>query len=169
MKNIVLTGFMGTGKSRVGDELSRALGRQLIDVDSEIEKARGMSISEIFAKLGEPEFRRIETGMVKDISMRKNVVISTGGGVVLKEENMNALRENGVIVCLKASPGEILKRTEKNSERPLLQVDDPMRRIEELLSMRMPYYEKADIIIDTDGKTPREIADEILDRLRWKR
>lgn len=169
MKNIVLTGFMGTGKTAVGRELSRILGWKIIDVDDEIVKSQKMSIKEIFGSFGETGFREIETGMIREVSKRKNVIISTGGGAVIRQENMDMLRERGVIICLDASPETILKRTSSNSERPLLNVEDPFRRIKELLEIRRPFYEKADIIISTEGKTPLLIAEEVLERAGWKR
>ncbi|MBI4823232.1 MAG: shikimate kinase [Nitrospirae bacterium] len=162
MKNIVLTGFMGTGKTEVGKELSIRLGFTFIDMDEKIVKKEGMPITEIFKTHGEPYFRDIETNIIKNISKQKNVVISTGGGAVLKEENMSSLKEHGIIVWLKASPESILKRTANDSTRPLLQVNDPLKKIKELLAYRTPFYEKADIMVDTEGKTPREIAEEIL-------
>lgn len=160
---------MGTGKTEVGRELSNILGWKIIDVDDEIVKAQDMSIKEIFDRLGEHAFREIETEMIKKISQNKNVIISTGGGAVLRQENMDILGEDGIIVCLTAIPETILKRTSSNSERPLLQVADPLGRIKELLEFRMPFYEKAGIIIDTEGKTPLHIAEEILERIGWKR
>lgn len=169
MKNIVLTGFMGTGKTEVGRELSRVLGWRLIDVDDEIVKAQNMSINEIFAKLGEPAFRDMETEMIRTVSRNRNAIISTGGGAVLRQENMDILRENGVIICLSATPKTIFERTSTNSERPLLKVEDPLRKIGELLEFRRPFYERADITIETDRKTPLNIAEEILERIGWKR
>jgi len=166
MKNIVLTGFMGTGKTAVGRELSRLLNMKLIDVDTEIEKSQGITINEIFKSFGELRFREIETGMIKKVTENKNIIISTGGGAVLKEENMDALRKNGVIVCLMATPETILKRTSDDSNRPLLQVEDPFRKIKELLDFRMPFYKKSDIILDTEGKTPLQIAEEIIERIK---
>ncbi|MCX5717112.1 MAG: shikimate kinase [Nitrospirae bacterium] len=165
MKNIVLTGFMGTGKSEVSRELSRVLGWKVIDIDTEIEKSQRMKITEIFKQFGEPKFRDIEAEMIKTLSKNKNVVISTGGGVVLRQENMDALRENGVIICLTATPETILKRTGNNNDRPLLQVEDPLKKIQEFLKFRMPYYAKADIMIDTENKTPFEIAEEIIEKV----
>lgn len=165
MKNIVLTGFMGAGKTEVGRELSGILGWRLIDIDDEIVKAKKMSVSDIFTQLGEPVFRDIETEMIKTVSAGKNIIISTGGGAVLRQENMDILRGNGTIICLTATPETILKRTSSNDKRPLLKVDDPLGKIKELLDYRKPFYEKADIMIDTDGKTPRQIAEEILGRI----
>jgi shikimate kinase len=166
MKNIILAGFMGTGKTAVGRKLSRLLNMKLIDVDTEIENAQKMTINEIFRNFGEQKFRDIETGMIKKLSGNKNVIISTGGGAVLRQENIDTLRENGIIVCLMATPETILKRTSHNSNRPLLQVEDPFGKIKELLNFRRPFYEKADIMIDTEGKTPIQIAEEIIEKIR---
>jgi shikimate kinase len=166
MKNIILTGFMGTGKTEVGKELSHLLNMKLIDVDTEIEKSEDMTINEIFKRYGERRFREIETGMIRKLSENKNSIISTGGGAVLKQENMDVLRRNGVIVCLMATPETVLKRTSNNTDRPLLQVEDPLKKIKELLNFRKPFYEKADIMIDTDGTTPLQIAEEIIERIK---
>jgi len=169
MKNIVLTGFMGTGKTEVGRELSNILRWRLIDVDDEIVRARGMAIKDIFSSLGEEAFRDMETEMIREVSKNRNVIISTGGGAVLRQENMDILRGCGIVVCLTATPETILKRTSNNDERPLLKVDDPLKRIRELLEFRRPYYEKADVMVDTESKTPHQIAEEILERIGWKR
>lgn len=165
MKNIILTGFMGTGKTEVGKELSRLVNMKLIDVDTEIEKSEKVTINEIFQKFGEPRFREIETGMIKKISQQKNVIISTGGGAVLKQENMEILRKTGVIICLMATPETILNRTSNSDDRPLLKVENPFEKITELLNFRRPFYEKADIMIDTENKTPLEIAEEIIEKI----
>jgi len=168
MKNIVLTGFMGTGKTAVGKKLSRLLNMELIDVDTEIEKSQKMTINDMFKKFGEPRFREIETEMIKKLSGKENIIISTGGGAVLKQENLDVLREKGIIVCLLATPETILRRTSHNSNRPLLQVEDPSGKIKELLNFRKPFYEKADILIDTEGKTPIQIAEEIIEKIKVK-
>ncbi len=166
MGNIVLTGFMGTGKTAVGRELSRLLNMKIVDVDTEIEKSQQMTINEIFKQSGELRFREMETEMIRELSERKDVIISTGGGAVLRQENVDALRKQGIIVCLMATPETILKRTSHSSNRPLLQVEDPFEKIKELLDFRRPFYGKADIMIDTDGKTPRQIAEEIIDKMK---
>ena len=166
MKNIVLTGFMGTGKTAVGKELSTLLDLKLVDVDTEIEKSEQITINEIFKRLGEPRFREIETEMIKKIASKQNLIISTGGGAVLKQENMDVLRETGVIVCLMATPETILERTSSSDDRPLLNVENPFAKITELLNFRTPFYEKADIMIDTENKTPLEIAEEIMKKIR---
>ena len=169
MKNIILTGFMGTGKTAVGRRLAMLLNMELIDVDTEIEKAQQTTINEIFRQFGEPRFREIETEMIQKLSERKDVIISTGGGAVLKQKNMDALRKQGIIICLMASPQTILKRTSHNSNRPLLKVKDPFEKIKELLNFRKPFYEKADILIDTEDKTPLQIAEEIIDKIKDSR
>lgn len=157
---------MGTGKTAVGRKLSMFLKMELIDVDTEIEKSQQMTINEIFRQFGEPRFREIETEMIQKLSERKDVIISTGGGAVLKQKNMDALRKQGIIICLMASPQTILKRTSHNSNRPLLKVEDPFEKIKELLNFRKPFYEKADILIDTEDKTPLQIAEEIIDKIK---
>jgi shikimate kinase len=165
MKNIVLTGFMGTGKTEAGRILAQRLGYTLIDADTEIEKEQKMTITEIFKQYGEPKFRDMEADIIKRLSEMKNAIISTGGGAVLRQENMDNLRKNGVVVCLTASPETILKRTSNNNDRPLLQVEDPLQKIKELLEFRKPYYEKADIMIDTEGKSPLRVAEEIISKV----
>ncbi|MEW6107795.1 MAG: shikimate kinase [Nitrospirota bacterium] len=169
MKNIVLTGFMGTGKTAVGRELSRILNMKLVDVDTEIELSQKMTINDIFKNYGESRFREIETEMIKKIADEQNIIISTGGGAVLKSENIEVLRKNGVIFCLNANPETILERTSLSEERPLLKVDDPMTKIKELLDYRRPFYEKAGITIETDDKTPLEVAEEIIEDFKCRR
>jgi shikimate kinase len=165
-RNIVLTGFMGTGKTEVSRELVRLTGYAQVDVDTEIENSAGMTITEIFKRLGEPRFREMETEEIKRASSGKTLIISTGGGAVMKEENMEALRAGGVVVCLEASPETILQRTGNDSTRPLLQVEEPLKKIRDLLELRQPYYERADIMVDTEGKSPLQVAEEIIERIR---
>lgn len=167
-RNIILVGFMGTGKSAVGRELHRLTGFRLVDVDAEVERAEGMSISDIFDSRGEGAFRDAEAREILRITEGKGQIISTGGGAVLRQDNMDALLRSGVVVCLAASAGTIYKRTKRNKERPLLQVEDPRGRIEEMLAERLPYYKKADVTINTEGKSPYEIATELLEAVGWK-
>ncbi len=160
---------MGTGKTAVGKELSRLLNMRLVDVDSEIEESTKMKITDIFENFGEPYFRDIETGMIRKLANSRNTVISTGGGAVLREENMEALGTTGIVFCLYADPETIVARTSGSNDRPLLAVEDPLAKIKELLKARMPFYEKAGIMIDTNGKTPLEVAEEIADIARCKK
>lgn len=166
MKNIVLTGFMGTGKTEIGRELSNILGWKLIDIDDEIVKAQNSSINDIFSKSGEQAFRGLEAEMIRETVRKNNVIISTGGGAILRQENIDLLRSNGIIVCLTARPETILNRTSKSSKRPLLNVENPLGRIKDLMESRKFFYEKADLMIDTEAKTPLQIAEEILENIR---
>jgi shikimate kinase len=166
MKNIVLTGFMGTGKTEVGRELAQLKGMKLIDVDTEIEKSEKMTINGIFREFGEEKFREIETEKIERVSREENVIISTGGGAVLKKQNMDALKKTGIVICLMATPETILKRTGNSDERPLLKVEKPLEKINELLQFRRQYYEQADIIINTEEKSPLQIAEEIIEKIR---
>ena len=153
---------MGTGKSSVARELAVLMGRGVIDLDAEIEKTAGMSIPDIFASQGEQRFREMETAEARKVAGKRGLIISTGGGVVLRAENMEALRGSGVVFCLAASPETILQRTAGNRERPLLQTPDPLGRIRQLLDSRAPFYKgSCDHMINTEGKTPKEIAREI--------
>ncbi len=169
MKNIVLTGFMGTGKTTIAKELAKRLHMKLVDIDEEIVSAWKMTINDIFKIHGEQHFRDIETTMIKKFSLEKNIIISTGGGAVLRDENMEALKGNGIVFCLNASAETILKRTGSSEDRPLLKVENPKEKINELLACRRPFYEKAGIMIETDGKSPLEIADEIMEIMRCRK
>jgi shikimate kinase len=166
--NIVLTGFMGTGKTAVGQALAKRLNRQLIEVDSKIEQMAGKSISDIFKDNGEIYFRELEIGAIKQAAAGKKQVIACGGGVVLNTINIDRLRETGVIINLVASPQIILKRTSGNAgSRPLLDVQQPAERIRELLKFRKPFYDKAaDLVINTSKLNIDTVADKIIDRLK---
>ena len=161
-KNIVLIGFMGTGKTTVGKILAKKLGMNFVDVDELIEKTAGLKISAVFARFGEAYFRDIETEIIKSITKDSSQVIATGGGAVLRDENLNALKSNGVVFCLTASEELIFDRIKDNNERPLLQVENPKEKIRELLAKRMPRYMMADFIINTDGLTQEEVSEKII-------
>ncbi|MEW6777349.1 MAG: shikimate kinase [Bdellovibrionota bacterium] len=169
--NIVLLGFMGAGKSTVGKELAKKLSWKLVDLDERIEKAAGRSVGEIFDKEGETGFRAKETAalraVVKEAAKSPGIVLSTGGGVVTKEENWPLLKETGSTVYLSAEVSTILARV-KNSDvrRPLLETPDPEAAARLRLRERLPLYSRASMTIVTDGKTPEAIAGEILDRLK---
>ncbi len=163
MHNIVLVGFMGTGKTIVGKLLADRLGREFLELDDIIEKKEGAAIREIFEKKGEPYFRRLEKEVVKEALQKKGLVISAGGGAIVDEENFKNFKKDGVIICLEASPDAILKRTKGLTCRPLLNVPDPKKKIEELLKETPPYYKKADFRINTDNLTVDQVAQKIIE------
>lgn len=154
---------MGTGKSAVGRLLARKLKRPFVDLDARISKEAKRSVPQLFAVEGEPGFRKRESEAVECVSDLKGHVIATGGGVMLNESNVRALKRNGTLICLTASVEVILQRTFTSlPSRPLLNGPDPRGRIEELLRLRAPYYARADWTIDTSGRSIQEVADEIL-------
>jgi shikimate kinase len=160
-KNIVLTGFMGTGKSAAGKVLASKIPMLYVSVDETIESREQKTVSEIFRTRGEAYFRAVEKEVIKDLSRLSGRIIDCGGGAVLDAENVDNLRVSGQVFCLWADPGEILKRVSSSSHRPILEVNDPLERIKELLEKRRDCYLKADFHIDTTSMTSCEVADEI--------
>ena len=170
LKNVVLTGFMGSGKSSIGRELSQSLGYPVIDTDALIVERAGKAIKEIFADEGEEVFREMESQVLRDLLAEHphKHIISTGGGIIGREENRSLLRELGYVIWLRVSPEEILKRTARNSERPLLNNDDPAETVARLLAERVPLYkETAHLTIDTDNLTFPEITAGIIESARY--
>ena len=166
--NIALIGFMGTGKTAVGQLLAKKLNRKFIEQDLLIEQRAGKSIPEIFQQDGEITFREFEIEVTKEIAKRKNSVIACGGGVILNKINVDRLRESARIVYLTASPRVILKRvSSEEGQRPLLGIDNPTLTIRELLKFRKPFYERAaDIKIDTSKLDINTVAEQIIGKLR---
>ena len=160
MITVILTGFMGTGKSRVGAILADRLGLPLLDIDSLIEESEGRSIREIFEENGEGYFRERERETIAE-AVTSPAVIAAGGGAVVSEENRRKLREAGVVVCLSASVETILKRTGGNNDRPLLLEEDRLKTIERLLDHRQEAYADSDLTIVTDQLTPDEVVEKI--------
>ena len=160
--NIILTGFMGSGKSSVGKKLARALNFGFIDTDAIIEKDVGMSITTIFKRKGEPYFREMESKAIALVSMLDNQVIATGGGVPLRETNMQELERNGMVVHLKVSPENVLKRIGHDTSRPLLQTKDPLETARAILSKREKAYARCALSVDTDTHSVEEIVEKIL-------
>lgn len=161
---IILTGFMGTGKTAVGQALAAKLGFDFLDTDLMVEKETGKTITEIFEKEGEPSFRAYEKKMIRKALKKERVVIATGGGAVTDPENLTLLKEKGALIALSASPERILERVQSLKTRPLLKDKEPMEMetIKNLLSRRSVYYRQADRIIDTTGKNIDEACEEIL-------
>ncbi len=167
--NIVLTGFMCTGKTSVGKLLAEKLNYQFVDTDDLIEERVGMKISDIFATYGEPYFRDVETEVVKEVAQKDNLVISTGGGVVLRKINIDELKKNGVIINLTAKPQTIYNRLKNQPGiRPLLNKPDPMKEIISLLSQREEYYKNCDLRIETDNLTVGQVVEQILSFIKTK-
>jgi len=149
MKNIVLVGFMGTGKTVIARRLAEDTGMTYVSTDDLIETREGRTINSIFREDGEPYFRALEKEVVKEVAVKAGQVIDAGGGVVLDGENVDNLKKGGVVICLWAEPGTIYDRTREYGHRPLLNVDDPKGRIRDILEKRKPFYRKADFHIDT--------------------
>ncbi len=166
MKNIVLIGFMGTGKTATAKGLAERLNMRYVSTDAMIEEREGVAISDIFLKDGEPRFRDLETKVAKDVSKDSNTVVDAGGGIVLKDENIKALRNGGILVALTATVDKILERTKGRTHRPLLNVPDPRARIEELLKIRAPFYAKSDFTIDTTDLTIDETIKKVIKILK---
>ncbi|MGM0508516.1 MAG: shikimate kinase [Fusobacteriota bacterium] len=160
--NIILTGYMGSGKTTIGKELSKRLDMKFIDTDELIVKKAGMSINKIFEKHGEQKFRDIETEVAKDMKNINNSIISTGGGIILKEENVKALKKAGEIFLLWASSETLYDRLKDKEDRPLLKVPDPEKKIKEMLEKRKDKYQKSmDYKINVDKKNILEVTEEI--------
>lgn len=159
--NIVLTGFMGTGKSTVGRRLAARLGRAFVDTDELIESRHG-PIPAIFAEHGEDRFREVERAVAAELAARDGLVVSTGGRLLLDAANAEALGATGTVVCLVASVDELVRRLQDEADqRPLLAGDDPRARIEALLHERRAGYARF-AQVDTEGRTPDEVVDAVL-------
>ncbi len=163
---VILAGFMGTGKSVVGQQLSQRLGLKLVELDELIEQATGRSIPDIFAEEGEGAFRDYESQALGQAAAQTSVVISTGGGVLIREDNLKTLRKAGPIFCLQASADTLYQRTRRSDYRPLLQGDDPRAALEQLLQERQPVYARADYAVPTEGLGIEQVADQIIELMR---
>lgn len=164
-KNIILVGFMGTGKSTVAAELVRRGHYHLIDLDAEIERRTGMKIQEIFRQQGESAFRDLESLALSELCGGEGLVVATGGGILGRPENRELIQSVGRVVYLRTAFTTIQSRLKLSRERPLVKEQPDWNALEALLLSRTPFYEAADLIIDTNNKNPEEIATEILQRL----
>ena len=164
---LFLIGYRGTGKTTVAKRLAERLHLDWVDSDVELERRAGMSIAQIFAEQGEPAFRDLETRVVKELATRTNVIIALGGGAVLREENRREIAAAGTAVWLQADPPTLFQRIYADpstaDRRPNLTAQGGLREIEEVLRLRSPIYrETANLVVDTTGRTPEEVADEIV-------
>lgn len=165
--NIFLVGPMGAGKTTIGRQLAEALGMEFLDSDHEIEARSGATIPWIFDVEGEEGFRKREQAMIDELSQRHNIVLATGGGAVLSEVNRKYLKTRGIVIYLSASIEQLLKRTQRDRNRPLLQTENPRARLEELMRVREPLYrEVADIVLETDNKSIRHAVNRIIKQLK---
>jgi len=160
MRNVVLVGFMGTGKTVVAKSLAKKLSMKYVSTDNLIEEKEKMSIRDIFSKKGEAYFRKTETEVVKRVSSMEGVVVDAGGGVVIDERNIELFKKKGTLVCLWAEADTILKRTKRFAHRPLLEVRNPRVKITELLASRKTFYERADHHIMTSGMSVEDVVKE---------
>lgn len=166
IENLALVGFMGVGKSSVAHYLAAQLRFKAVDTDHLIEEKAGRTVSAIFAEFGESTFRELEAQVVQELESRRELVIATGGGMITREENLKSLRSHSLVVCLWAGPETLYERVRHQSHRPLLQTEDPLGRIRELLAEREADYRKADVLLSTEHRSPREVAQHI--RAHWQ-
>ncbi len=164
---LILTGFMGSGKSSVGKIVAELLGYRFVDLDAEIASAAGCSINDIFARDGEQTFRALESSLLEHVlTAGEGRVVATGGGAVVSAQNRTLMHTRGIVVNLKVTLEQSLARLEGCGNRPLLAGDDASTRAEALMDEREQFYAAADIRIDTDGKSVEDVAAEILCRLK---
>jgi shikimate kinase len=169
IENIALIGFMGTGKTSVGHALASLLHFQMVDTDELIERRAGQRISEIFRTAGEARFRELEGQVVAELAERRHTVIATGGGLAAHGDNVTHLKQHALVVCLWASPQRIWSRVCHQSHRPLLHDPDPFAKIQRLLAEREPFYRQADVLVNTELRSVREVALQVAHHFRGRR
>jgi shikimate kinase len=169
IENIALIGFMGTGKSSVGHALASLLHFQMVDTDELIEKQAGKRIADIFRDDGEKRFRDFEREIVTQLARRQRTIIATGGGLAADADNLASLKSHALVICLWASPEMIWQRVHHQSHRPLLQDRDPMAKIRQLLAERQPYYRQADVLVNTELRSVRQVASQVAHQFRLVR
>jgi shikimate kinase len=156
--NIALVGFMGTGKTSVGRLLAERSGFEFVDTDELIESRAGKKIAEIFEDIGEAAFRQLEKQVVSELADRSRLVISCGGGLAVNQANLDSLKTHALVVCLWAAPDKIWSRVRHQTHRPLLHSPDPQGTIKTLLAQREPFYRQADVIVNTDQRPVKAVA-----------
>jgi shikimate kinase len=164
--NLALIGFMGTGKTSVGRFVAEQLHFNYLDTDEMIQSGTGRIISDIFKTDGEPAFRALEEKVVAELASRAKTVIATGGGLPTNPKNLTSLKKHALVVCLWASPEKIWERVKNQSHRPLLHDTDPQKKIRELLAAREPFYKQADVLLNTELRSVREVAQQIVHQFR---
>jgi shikimate kinase len=164
-RNVVLCGFMATGKSSVGRQLAALLAYEFLDMDAIIEAETGMSIPQIFSSQGEPAFRALECQIVEQVAKRNGCVIATGGGTIVNRQNLESLKSSGIVIALTADPQTILQRTGSGESRPMLGEGDRLERIFALMELRSAAYAMADMTVDTSTHSIQEVAEIIIQRL----
>ena len=162
-KNIILTGFMGTGKSTIGHLVADCTGRSFVDMDTIIETREGRPISQIFAEEGEPYFRRIEAALCRELADQSGLVIATGGGALVSVENRQVMEQSGLVICLDCEPAVLWQRIGESEDRPMLAEPDEGRfaRLAALLAKRAPAYARIQHHLDVTHLSPEEAADRI--------
>lgn len=161
-KNVVLIGFMGTGKTTVGTLLADRIGFTFIDTDELIFQYVKMPIGDIFFKYGEQYFRELEGNMIQTNIFKHRIVLATGGGAILNPNNLRIIKKYGIVIALEASIDILWNRLHRCTDRPLLLVDNPREKLEEMYIQRQPIYREAHYLINVDNKLPEEVVNEIL-------
>jgi len=169
MRNIILVGFMGTGKTVVSKAIAEKLNKTYVSTDGLIGERERRTINDIFAKKGEKYFRKVERSVIKEVCEKDDQVIDAGGGSIIDPENLYTFKKNGIVICLWADPETILERVSNYTHRPLLNVDNPQRRIENLLEFRRYFYERADLHVDTTTGDIPAIVDQIIKSVERER
>jgi shikimate kinase len=162
-RNLILTGFMGTGKSTVGQLVATQLGREFVDIDTLIEQRQGRPVPQIFAQSGEPYFRQLEADLCRELAMRNGLVIATGGGALVSETNLRLMEQNGLVICLDCEPTVLWQRIGQSDNRPMLAANDEERfaRLSALLTQRAPAYARIQHHLDVTYLSPEEAAQRI--------
>lgn len=160
--NLVLIGFMASGKSSIGKRVARRLGYRFVDTDDVIESEMGCSVSDIFAIQGEAYFRSLETRLIQNLRQLQNHVLATGGGIVTTPGNMDLLKQIGIVIFLNAEPKDILTRLERDTRRPMVQGENLEERVFGLLEQRMPLYSEADLIVKATRGSVNQTAGEVV-------
>ena len=169
IQNLALIGFMGTGKSSVGRLAADSMHFTFLDTDQVIVARAGKSVDEIFQQDGEPAFREWERKIVEELAYRKRTVIATGGGLPANEANLASLKAHALVICLWASPETIWDRVRGHTHRPLLNGPEPLVKLQQLLSVREPYYRQADVLVNTEQRSVREIAVQVVHQFHLAR